>query len=395
MFSDRDLRLPPLLRSQKQRPSRDLPLQKAFVQEENGTGADFSVNTRRKLLSTGSSYLYAGPGRKPQLLMQLESYVKKELQAISTHLPHFQEMKLEVYRNVFSRVINAFTTYQPLLSAIKTEYENTLAYQQKVIRDLEPLRSQLRLVAEECDRKIQARREEEQAEAELLKREKQELLRDIKASREREEATQAVVDHLQSELSSVYLQFRKERDAHRLLIWELNEMKGGSVKTEISADRSSEDSVELKLALKVCQEDLTKTQEQLTRMKVAYWDVVPRRDWDTLEEAQKLTQLQLETLQEDFHHLLELHKRSVVQTKTNVSAAVQTDGDAPRGQSQIQLDPKQEQINFDDVSESRTAASALESREAVTTAEEADEHVTVGQSKADVSGDVFFSETPT
>ncbi|MED6279133.1 hypothetical protein CHARACLAT_031439, partial [Characodon lateralis] len=160
--------------------------------------------------------------------------------------------------------------------------------QQNVIRELEPLRSHLRLMAKECDWKILAQWGEEQTRTEILKREKQQLLKDIKALRDRGEAVQTMVDHLQSELSNLYLQFRKERDARRLLIWQLNELKGGSVKTEIPAEGNREDnkdSVELKLALKVCQEDLTKMQEELTRVKAEYWD--------SLEQAHNLTQLQV------------------------------------------------------------------------------------------------------
>lgn len=48
-------------------------------------------------------------------------------------------------------------------------------------------------MTEECDRKIQARWAEEQAEIGALKREKQLLQKDIEAMREKEKATQAVV----------------------------------------------------------------------------------------------------------------------------------------------------------------------------------------------------------
>ena len=48
-------------------------------------------------------------------------------------------------------------------------------------------------MTEECDRKIQARWAEEQAEIGVLKREKQQLQRDIEARREKEKAMQAVV----------------------------------------------------------------------------------------------------------------------------------------------------------------------------------------------------------
>lgn len=49
------------------------------------------------------------------------------------------------------------------------------------------------MVTEECDRKIQARWEEEQAEIGALKREKQQLQGEIEAMRKKEKAMQAVV----------------------------------------------------------------------------------------------------------------------------------------------------------------------------------------------------------
>lgn len=67
------------------------------------------------------------------------------------------------------------------------------AYQQDKIHELEPLRSHLRLVTEECDRTIQGRWAEGQAEIATLKSEKQQLQKDIEAMKEREKAAQAVV----------------------------------------------------------------------------------------------------------------------------------------------------------------------------------------------------------
>eukprot|EP00064_Thunnus_orientalis_P007298 superscaffoldBa00000800_g7318 len=232
---------------------------------------------------------------------------------------------------------------------------NEKLYQQDHIRELEPLRSHLRLVTEECDRKIQARWLEEQAEIGALKREKQQLQEEIEAMREKEKATQAVVDHLQSELSNQYLQYREERDARKMLIWQLNNLSRCSVKEEHSADERTEenkDPVELQLALKVCRKDLTKAQEELTRMKAEYWDVVPRRNWDSLEQTHKQTLLQLETLQGDFDQLkseydtlLELYKRGSVQTRD--LSTVQMGASVSQGQSQIQSDQLKEPINSD------------------------------------------------
>ncbi|XP_051807417.1 translin-associated factor X-interacting protein 1 isoform X3 [Acanthochromis polyacanthus] len=365
----------------------DHNLQNDTVQtsEEGHEGqSSISVQTSatRKLCWTGSSYIYGGPDRKPQLLTQLEAFLNKELHNISPSEPKFPELKLQVYRNVFGCFIKAFKTYQPLLSAIKKEYDNMLVLQQDQIRDLEPLRSHLRLLTEECDRKIQARWGEEQAEIRALKSEKQQLQKDIEAMREKEKATQTV-DHLQAELSHQYLQYREERDARKLLIWQLNDLTRVSEKKENPADEDSEqkDRVELKLALKMCREDLTKTQEELSRMKADYWDVVPRRNWDKLEEEHKDSLLQMKTLQRDFDQLktefdilLELHNRS--NTRTHVSTAVQTDASVFQGQSQIESSQPVEPITSN-APESGTQTVG-ESRDGLGTArsdEGTDEHV--------------------
>ncbi|XP_034541673.1 translin-associated factor X-interacting protein 1 isoform X2 [Notolabrus celidotus] len=273
-------------------------------------------------------YIYATPERQPELLKHLESYVNKELQTFSSNEPKSQELKLQIYRNVFGRFIKEFTAYQPLLSAIKKEYENTIVCQQDRIRELEPLQSHLRIVTEECDRKIQARWEEEQTEIGALKREKQQLQKDLKATREEKKDMQEVVDHLQAEVAHQYLQYREERDARKLLIWQLNDLTRGSVKEQNPADRStsgtaeSEDPVELQLALKVCRGDLTKTQKELLKLKAEYWDVVPRCNWDTLTHTHTQTLLQLKTLQGDFDQLnseydtlLDLHATSHMQNE--------------------------------------------------------------------------------
>ncbi|XP_016888367.2 translin-associated factor X-interacting protein 1 isoform X2 [Cynoglossus semilaevis] len=285
------------------------------------------------LCSAGISHIYAATRRKPPLLIHLENYVNKELQSINPQEPKYQELKLQVYRVIFGCFIQEFKMYQPILSEIKKEYENTLAYQQDQIRELEPLRSHLRLVKEECERKIQARWGEEQAEIGALKREKQQLQLDMEAMRENEKALQAVLEHMQYELSNQYLLFREERDARKLLIEQLSDVTHTSVKKELPAGENSveaKDPVELQLALKVCRANLTTAQEELSKMKAEYWDVVPQRDWDKLQQTYQQTVLQLKTLQADFDQLkseygilLELHKRGSMEVETLDSSSVQ------------------------------------------------------------------------
>ncbi|XP_044049204.1 translin-associated factor X-interacting protein 1 isoform X2 [Siniperca chuatsi] len=406
----KDIKFPPLTPTLQQRLTYDHGLQNDTVQtseegqEGESVGAVSVQPAARKLCWTGSSYIYAGPGRKPQLLMHLESYVTKELHTISFQEPKFQELKLQVYRDVFGCFIKEFKTYQPLLSAIKKEYENTLAYQQNQIRELEPLRAHLRLMTEECDRKIQARWAEEQAEIGALKKEKQQLKTDIEAMREKEKAMQAVMDCLQSELSNQYLQYREERDARKLLIWQLNDLTRD--KEEHPADENTEeakDPVELQLALRVCQEDLTKAQEELNRMKAEYWDVVPRCNWDTLEQTHKQTLLQLKTLQGDFDQLkseydtlLELHKRGSMQNETHDPITVQMDESVSQGESQIQSNQLKEPIDSDAPESSKLTVQ--EFRAALRTAfplksdQEIDELVASAQSEPDSSNDTISSQ---
>nr|XP_046249797.1 translin-associated factor X-interacting protein 1 isoform X2 [Scatophagus argus] len=378
--------------------------------EEGQAGESFGAFSvqpvSRKLCWIGSSYIYAGAGRKPQLLVHLESYVNKELHTLSSHEPKFQELKLQVYRDVFGCFIKEFKTYQPLLSAIKKEYESTLAHQQDQIRELEPLQTHLRLVTEECDRRIQARRAEEQAEIAALKRENQQLQKDTEAMREREKTMQALVDRLQSELSSQYLLYREEHDARKLLIWQLNDLTRGSVKEEHPPDENSDeptDPFELQLFLKVCREDLTKAQKELNRMKAEYWDVVPRRNWETLEQTHKQTLLQLKTLQGDFEQLkseydtlLELHKKGSMQNEPHEPINVQMDDSVCQDQSQIQSN--QLKVPIDSDAPESSTLTVQEFRTALRTAfplksdQEIDELVASAQSEPHCSNGSLSSQ---
>ncbi|XP_053283178.1 translin-associated factor X-interacting protein 1 [Pleuronectes platessa] len=395
MSPHRDAKLPPLSPSQKQILTNDHSVPNNTVQmPAEGQEGQSAV---RKLCVAGGSHIYAGAGRKPQLLMHMENYVTRELHTISPNEPKHQEVKLQVYRHIFGCFIKEFKTYQPILSAIKKEYENTLAYQQDQIRELEPLRSQLWLVREECERKIQARSGEEQVEIGALKREKQQLQRDIEAAREKDTGTQQVVEHLQCELSNQYLRYREERDARRLLIGQLSYLTRASGKEEHSADENTEEAKDpeaLQLALRVCRGDLTTAQEELTRMKAEYWDVVPRRNWDTLEQTHEQTLLQLKTLQGDFNQLrseydtlLELHKGSDMPVETLDSTTVQVDLSLSKGQRQIQSSQREsDTLTVQEFREDVSTAFPLK------TDEEINELVTLAQSEADRNNDIISSQ---
>uniref|UniRef100_A0A674BDX6 Translin-associated factor X interacting protein 1 n=1 Tax=Salmo trutta TaxID=8032 RepID=A0A674BDX6_SALTR len=199
---------------------------------------------------------FGGPVGKPRFLEQLESYLKKELQALDPQQPKVQERKLQAYREVFGCFIEDFKTYKPLLCVPILLW-------------------------------ILGLREEERVEISALKQERQHRQKVIENMRETQSALQTQVQCLPTRfnLATQYLMYREECDARKLLIANimLSPLKTCSFPSEVEI----EDPVKEKLALKVCREDLTKAQVELNRLHAEYGDVVPRRDWETLDHTHK------------------------------------------------------------------------------------------------------------
>uniref|UniRef100_H3B8E0 Translin associated factor X interacting protein 1 n=1 Tax=Latimeria chalumnae TaxID=7897 RepID=H3B8E0_LATCH len=253
---------------------------------------------------------------KPRFLEQLEAYLRKELQALDLTKPNAQELKLQAYREVFEYFIEDFRTYKPLLSAIKNEYDITLAHLREQIRSLEPLKAKLVTVSQQCDQKILALREEEREEIRALKNEKLNLLKIITNVKKDQVYLQAQVIKLQEELSALYIRYREESDARKLLIADINDLRRQKEESNMAAEDKAEDSVKLRLALKVAREDLTKVQMELNIMKADYGDVVPRRDFEILEKKYndiitktRVEQVETEQLKQEYDILLEVHQQ--------------------------------------------------------------------------------------
>uniref|UniRef100_A0AAR2KQH9 Translin-associated factor X-interacting protein 1 N-terminal domain-containing protein n=1 Tax=Pygocentrus nattereri TaxID=42514 RepID=A0AAR2KQH9_PYGNA len=328
MSIQKDVRLPPLSTSERTSSGKGTQWQaKPASRLLRTKGADASgyLSTwpahitsqvaRQKTPSSGAnehhgfSDEFGGPVSKPRFLEQLECFLRRELTSLDMLSPKLQERKLQAYREVFDYFIENFKTYKPLLSAIKNEYDITLAYLQEQIRELEPLRAQLVLLSEQCEKKVLGLREQERTEIRALKEERQHLQQVTESMREQQRALQTQVYHLEKELAAQYLQYREECDARKLLIANISSM---------SCKEQSEDPVKVKLALKVCREGLSKAQVELNRLHAEYGDVVPRRDWENLDNLDSL--LQLETLQTDFDQmkaeydtLLDVHRQVSLQ----------------------------------------------------------------------------------
>ncbi|KAG9475159.1 hypothetical protein GDO78_003561 [Eleutherodactylus coqui] len=246
---------------------------------------------------------------KPRYLEKLESYLRIELQSLDSAKVISQELRLQPYRDVFDYFMEDFKTYKPLLCAIKNEYEVTLAHQREEIRSLEPLKAMLVSVSERCDKKIQEIYENEGHEVKSLKIEKDNLLKLINKLKEEKISLQVQVAKLQEEMEKLYLMYRNESDARKLLIADINELKHQEdLRLAQDHKEQGEDPVTLAVALRVARNDLTRTQVLLNTMKADYGDVVPRRDFENQEKNLAASVKKIELLQKDFSQLQLEHK---------------------------------------------------------------------------------------
>ncbi|KAM4833390.1 translin-associated factor X-interacting protein 1 isoform 2-T2 [Thomomys bottae] len=247
---------------------------------------------------------------KPKYLEQLENYLRKELLLLDLGTDSTQELRLQPYREIFDFFIEDFKTYKPLLSSIKNAYELMLAYQREKIRTLEPLKAKLITMNEDCNERILAMRAEEKCEISVLKKEKMNLLKLIDKKNEEKVSLQSEVSKLRKSLAEEYLRYLSERDARKILIGDLNELR--YQREDMSLAQSpgvwGEDPVKLTLALKMTRQDLTRTQMELNTMKANFGDVVPRRDFEMQEKTNKDLQEQLDALKADYEEVCKEHE---------------------------------------------------------------------------------------
>ncbi|XP_031197086.1 translin-associated factor X-interacting protein 1 isoform X2 [Mastomys coucha] len=247
---------------------------------------------------------------KPRYLEQLENYLRKELLLLDLSTDSAQELRLQPYREIFEFFIEDFKTYKPLLSSIKNAYEVMLAHQREKIRSLEPLKAKLVTMNEDCSERVLAMRAEEKYEISMLKKEKMNLLKLIDKKNEEKISLQSEVTKLRKSLAEEYLRYLTERDARKILIGDLNELR--YQREDMSLAQSpgvwGEDPVKLTLALKMTRQDLTRTQMELNTMKANFGDVVPRRDFEMQEKTNLDLQEQLESMRADYAEVRKEHE---------------------------------------------------------------------------------------
>jgi len=256
---------------------------------------------------------------KPKLLLKLENYLQKELHALGCHIDDDpNEKRIQPYREVFEYVIENFRTYKPLLSSIKQEYEGMLSKQNDTIKSLEPLKAMLVNMNEQCEQKILHIKQDEKQELLEMREENFKLEGTITSLKEEISSLQRQVKKCQKEIGVEYKKYRDELDSRKLLIQDINDLRyqqeelkkalsGHPTDGDDDEGATKEDAVILKIALTKAREELANKTQRLTEVLSDYGDVVPRRDFESVERQLKCMQDEHTELRKNNNQLLKEH----------------------------------------------------------------------------------------
>ncbi|KAF6022920.1 TSNAXIP1 [Bugula neritina] len=262
---------------------------------------------------------------KPKFLHNLESFLKKELQSLGVTKVEPNELRLQAHREVFDYLMEEFSTYKPLLSAIKNEYEMMLSNNRELTRKLEPLKQVLITTTEQCEQRLHAIRSKDRPEILILKQKSEALKNQIEVMKMEQLKYQNQVDELQEKLSNEYEKYRDQADARKLLVLDINELRYRQedlIMQQQAANQyaSGEDPTMMKIALRRAKYDEGIALEKLKEMSDKYANVTPRRDFEELQkELEALRKYfyekdrDTETLKTEHDTLLEVHKQVIVQ----------------------------------------------------------------------------------
>jgi len=253
---------------------------------------------------------------KPKFLEGLEAYAKRELYLLNCKGEEPNELRLQAFREVFDYLIEDFKTYKPLLAQIKNEYEKNLSFLRQKISELEPLRSMIVTINDKCELKIKQLKEAEQHEIKKILEDKSQLLKEIQNFKENEISLHVQISRLQEELAKEYKRYRDVNEMRKMLLTDLNELKSRheksmqitQVQSEDSVGDTNDDSVTLKIALKVCRDDLTKCLNELNIMKADYNDVVPARNYKQLFDSHEMLSQEAKNFKESYTKLSQEHQ---------------------------------------------------------------------------------------
>ncbi|KAF6034731.1 TSNAXIP1 [Bugula neritina] len=218
---------------------------------------------------------------------------------------------LKAHREVFDYLMEEFSTYKPLLSAIKNEYEMMLSNNRELTRKLEPLKQVLITTTEQCEQRLHAIRSKDRPEILILKQKSEALKNQIEVMKMEQLKYQNQVDELQENCQMNMKNINELRYRQEDLIMQ---------QQAANQYASGEDPTMMKIALRRAKYDEGIALEKLKEMSDKYANVTPRRDFEELQkELEALRKYfyekdrDTETLKTEHDTLLEVHKQVIVQ----------------------------------------------------------------------------------
>ncbi|KAI9098783.1 hypothetical protein DFS34DRAFT_89456 [Phlyctochytrium arcticum] len=241
--------------------------------------------------------LYPGDRTKPRFLICILHYLAAEIKEVGAeNLPSGDIRRLQVYREIFSRFIEEFRTYEPLLSEIKNEYEMALQAQRAALSKLEPLHSQLAVHRYKAAQELDQMQQEANTKLNQSNHLKQELERKV--------------TKLESDLESMRHQYSKvseelrRRDARSE---EYVSTKMAEVRAEMQTlERQNAEQMKVKdgqiadltTGLRKAHEDAGAMIEALNALKSAYSDSVLQSTYADMERERDIARAYGEKMEE-------------------------------------------------------------------------------------------------
>lgn len=218
--------------------------------------------------------------QKPKYLLSLENYVKQK----STKINKFKDeqekasLNLQIYREVFVSIIDAFKTYGPLMALIKEEYEKYIKFQARKIDELQPLHQALFSMANSFDDQIVNIQEGEQTELNHLKIENKALKHFLEKINglNSEQANQIAL--LSKELQVAYSLYKDEKDGKDIVIKELCKLNLSRDISRLTNLSQSDSEVMQKISKSLFNEDYEALQKEYKLLLESYKEVLLERD---------------------------------------------------------------------------------------------------------------------
>jgi len=250
--------------------------------------------------------------KTPTAIKDIEKFISDST-ADFENASNYDDLKLQAYRTAFDAIMEELKTYRPILAKIKEAYDQNLANSKDTKRELEQTRQALLVINENCEARLAEHTSKEMQRLKDANNEIKILNDSIKNFKSEKEDFKAQIDKLKIDLSSTYEQYRDERDSRKILVSELRatQATASDLQASFAMKSSAEnqmDPVKLASQLDIAQKDLARANEELSRTKADYGDVVPRREYNEQTKLLEQTTNNFEKIKSDFDKIHKEHK---------------------------------------------------------------------------------------